>query len=58
VVTLVSFPDLWVSALNIGLRILYYIFIVVLVLLPCAGLTLLIIWFIKLLLRLRKPKKV
>jgi len=58
VVTLVSFPDLWVSALNIGLKILYYIFIVVLVLLPCAGLTLLIIWFIRLLLRLRKPKKV
>lgn len=58
VVTLVSHPDLWVSALNIGLQILYYIFIVVLVLLPCVGLTLLIIWFIRLLLRLRKPKKV
>jgi hypothetical protein len=58
VITLVSYPDLWVSALNIGLKILYYIFIVVLVLLPCAGLTLLIIWFIRLLLRLRKPKKV
>ena len=58
VVTLISHPDLWVSALNIGLQILYYIFIVVLVLLPCAGLTLLIIWFIRLLLHLRKPKKV
>lgn len=56
-INLVCYADLWMKALKIGLNILYYILIAVLVLLPCAGLTLLIIWVIRLLTRSRKPKQ-